>query len=234
MQFNVGIGDSSTMRLQRAVLLYGDNPKRCSFAAVHDVVPRKDDIPTLGQARLLTVEFVRELIKSLGRNHPFEILPENVLFRNDFVTVWWVPAGTRPLFFHEETAAAALSARKFPIPPLVFQAAGHALYVRALAENRRPEASTSLFVAPFWNVYANGSVCQGFMRSPKDNSLASLQAWERAFFGSNFTHTIRDKVCQHPGSAIGMWQELAEKPGPFPVEYLVPLKQTLQDFISHE
>src|ERR1019366_5744284 len=80
--------------------------------------------------------------------------------------------------------------------------------IRALAESRRPERGTALFHASFWNVYLDGKVCHGTMRVPQDFSMESLPGWEKAFFGSNFSHTMRDEVCLHPAGSTGLWKQL--------------------------
>jgi PRTRC genetic system protein B len=183
---------------------------------------------------LVTTEFVRELVKGLGRNTILEVLPDNVLARNEFVTAWWTPAAARTLFFHENTELAPITGKKFPTPALVFKiTSGGQLSIRALAESRRPERGTALFHASFWNVYLDGKVCHGTMRVPQDLSLESLPHWEKAFFGSNFSHTIRDEVCLHPAGSTGLWKQLAGAFGTFPVGFLKPSGDTLEEFVTH-
>jgi PRTRC genetic system protein B len=183
---------------------------------------------------LVTTEFVRELVKGLGRNTCLEMLPENILARNEFVTAWWTPAAARTLFFHENSELAPITGKKFPTPALVFKiGSGGQLSIRALAESRRPERSTALFHASFWNVYLDGKVCHGTMRAPKEFSLQSLPHWEKAFFGSNFSHTIRDEVCLHPAGSTGLWRQLAGAFGTFPVGCLKPSGDTLEEFVTH-
>jgi PRTRC genetic system protein B len=52
-------------------------------------------------------------------------------------------------------------------PALVFMVRGRELFVRALAENRRPGSDTQLMSAPYWNTDAEGRVCLGSMRVPE-------------------------------------------------------------------
>ena len=84
-----------------------------------------------------------------------------------------------------------------------------------------------------WNVYLDGKVCHGTMRVPQDFSLESLPGWEKAFFGSNFSHTIRDEVCLHPAGSTGLWKQLASASGTFPVGFLKPSGDTLEEFVTH-
>jgi PRTRC genetic system protein B len=233
MDFDVSIGESHIFRLQKAVLLYGQNPHTCSFATVHDVrFQDNEETPSLGEAQLLRADFLRELVKGLSSNCPTEILPEHVLVRNELVTAWWRPAQQRTMFFHPDTPLAPVDGKKFPIPPLVFRVVSGCLAVRALVESARPQADTPLSIAPFWNVFEDGRVCHGSMRAPDDTSLNALDLWENAFFGSNFTHTIRDSICLHPGGSEALWKDLAGNSGLFPVIDLKRANQTLQEFIS--
>src|ERR1035441_4342976 len=83
---NIGnIGSSQAFRLQRAILIYGTAEHRSGFATVHEVQrPSAEANPRLGPATLVTTEFVRELVKGLGRDTCLEMLPENILARNEF------------------------------------------------------------------------------------------------------------------------------------------------------
>jgi PRTRC genetic system protein B len=67
---------------------------------------------------------------------------------------------------NSEGKAAGLNGRIFPQPPLVWRVADGQLKIRALTENKRPEAKTKLAVAPYWNLSDNGTVCTGSMRRP--------------------------------------------------------------------
>jgi PRTRC genetic system protein B len=234
MQFNASIGESHIFRLQQAVLLYGPNIHQCDFATVHHVrYATEDATPTLGEARLLTQDFLRDLVKCLSRAKGVEIFPENLLCHTEVMTGWWTPEHDRPLFFHTDTELAHLTGKTFPVPALVWRVHNGRLSVRALAQDLRPNATTSLRLAPFWNVYLDGTVCHGSMRVPTEHSVTDLKLWEKAFFGSNFSHTIRDEMCAHPGGAAGLWASLVGSEGPFPVQYLQPAKQTLEEFFSN-
>jgi len=111
---------------------------------------------------------------------------------------------------------------------------GSDLGVRALAENRRPEAKTKLMTAPYWNVDGEpGWTCQGSMRSPDDVGIAAISLWEQAFFQSEFTHqTGAMRLTTHPGGFLGLWKSLTGTRKRFPVEYLAATKETLEEFVT--
>ena len=93
--------------------------------------------------------------------------------------------------------------------------------VWALAENCRPEADSLVYLAPYWNVYADGGVCHGSMQAPETVSIKNLSHWSHAFFASRFTGSnLGTQQCTHPEGFFGLWRSLAGKTT-FPVEYLI-------------
>ena len=139
------------------------------------------------------------------------------------------------MFFTPADAEAhRLSGQSFPQPPLVWKVSGRDLWVRALFENRRPEATTKLCVAPYWNVDGEtGWTCQGSMHSPEASGVTAITLWEQAFFQSEFTHQngVR-KLTTHPQGFFGLWSSLAGTRRRFPVAYLNPTNEILQEFVK--
>jgi PRTRC genetic system protein B len=234
MNSYVSIGGSEALSLKGALLVY--QGQRRGFVAWHEVRPAADGgAPYLGEAQALTTEFVRGLAQGLGSRVPPEILPENVLVRTAEVLVWWSPAKHRTMFFTQhDPDLKGLNGRRFPHPPLVWKVSGRDLWVRALAENKRPSAATKLMTAPYWNVAGEeGWTCQGSMRSPEDTAIGAMDLWERAFFQSEFTHASgATRLTTHPGGFLGLWESLAGRRKPFPVDYLTSARETLQEFVG--
>jgi PRTRC genetic system protein B len=138
------------------------------------------------------------------------------------------------MFFGEGNAeTTALNGRMYPHPALVFMIQGRELFVRALAENRRPSAHTRLCNAPYWNTDAHGRVCLGSMRVPDEAGVASLTGWENAYFASEFTHPSGAvRLTTHLGGFLGLWSSLAGRKRVFPVKFLAESKQTLKEFVE--
>jgi PRTRC genetic system protein B len=110
---------------------------------------------------------------------------------------------------------------------------GRGLFVRALAEDRRPAADTRLRNAPYWNTDAHGRVCLGTMRFPKKTSVGSISGWENAYFASEFTHPSGAvRLTTHPGGFLGLWADMTGKKHKFPVKFLADSQQTLQEFVE--
>jgi PRTRC genetic system protein B len=105
------------------------------------------------------------------------------------------------------------------------------LQIRALVQNTRPNGTTALAVAPFWNLSEDGRVCTGTMRCPDNASVASILKWERVFYESAFTHANVGRLTRHQGGFEGLWTELADNRKPFPQATLIRLPQTLAEFV---
>jgi PRTRC genetic system protein B len=233
MQVHLSIGENHRFELLEALLIYRD--RQSSFITRHDVTARKDAPPTLGPAQPLTVVFIESLTRSLSGSVQAEVLPTNVLAKADRMIVWWTPARRRQMFYeNSEGKAAKLNGCIFPQPPLVWRVSNGELNIRALTESKRPDSSTKLAVAPYWNLSDDGRVCTGTMRRPDSASVASIPAWERGFYESAFTHANVGRLTRHEGGFDGLWSELTSKRQKFPVETLIALPQTLTQFVRGE
>jgi len=233
MQIHVSIGENHRFELREALLVYGDRQK--SFVTRHDVLLQKDASPTLGPAQPLTVAFVESLVRSLSGSTDAEVLPENVLAKGDRTIAWWTPARRRQMFYqNSEGKAAGLNGRIVPQPPLAWLVKNGDLMIRALTDNKRPQATTKLAVAPFWNLSDNGRVCTGSMRRPDGATVSSIAEWERGFYESAFTHANVGRLTRHPGGVEELWTSLAGKRKAFPQETLIVLPQTLAQFVRGE
>jgi PRTRC genetic system protein B len=233
MQTHLSIGENRRFELHEALLIYRD--RQSSFITRHDVTARKDAPPTLGPAQPLTVAFIESLTRSLSGSVQAEVLPANVLAKADRMIAWWAPARRRQMFYeNSEGKAAELNGCIFPQPPLVWRVSNGELNIRALTENKRPDSSTKLAVAPFWNLSDDGRVCTGTMRRPDSASVASIPAWERGFYESAFTHANVGRLTRHESGFDGLWSGLTGKRQKFPLETLIALPQTLSQFVRGE
>src|SRR5215469_8861932 len=102
MNTSVKIGSSQDFRLSRALLVYGTSsyngfPYRHPFVTLHDVTHDSDGA-RFSEGRLVTPQMLIDLVASLGRSLPVEILPECVLVRTTETIVWWTPARERIMF----------------------------------------------------------------------------------------------------------------------------------------
>jgi PRTRC genetic system protein B len=232
MNVHLRIGDNRTFSLKQAVLVYQDGTR--AFATLHEVKCRPNEASYLCAGQSVTTGFLQTLAKGLGASLEAEVLPQHVLARTPELIAWWCGSQSRLMFFGDGNAEAQkLNGKMFPHPALVFMIHGRELFVRALAEDRRPTADTRLRNAPYWNTDSAGRVCLGSMRVPEEASVGSLSHWENAYFASEFTHPSGAvRLTTHPGGFLGLWSHLAGRKQSFPVKFLADSKQTLQDFVQ--
>jgi PRTRC genetic system protein B len=221
MYLDAEYGQSAPMNLVHAILLYGSE-KMVRLATVHNPInDPQGGPPLLDAGEPLTRDFLDDLVKGLGSELPAEILPCNVLVYSTSLTAWWEPAQVRSMFFAPDCDGKTLDGKLFPHPPLVFGVRSGRLMVWALAEDRRPDADSWLYMAPYWNTYDDGSVCHGSMPTPKTATIDNLPQWSHAFFASRFTGSnLGIQQCSHPEGFLGLWRSLIGKKK-FPVEHLL-------------
>jgi PRTRC genetic system protein B len=231
MKVEVEIGQMHRFELREALLIYREG--RRSFITWHEVLAQKQGPPVLGVAQPLTTAFVENLAESLGGSAAAEVLSKNILAKSDRMIAWWTPRRRRQMYFENpEGKMQTLNGKQFPQPPLVWKTIHGSLSIRALAENKRPNAGTKLAVAPFWNLSDDGLVCLGSMRCPESTSVGSIEGWEKGFYESAFTHANVGRLTRHEGGHEALWGELVGKRRTFPSESLIQLPQTLSEFIK--
>jgi PRTRC genetic system protein B len=231
MRAYVGIGANCEFKLSEAVLVYRAGSGG-AFASLHRVKQADDGVPYLAPGEPLTTTFVRTLAQGLGAQVKPEIYPENVLARTPDMLVWWSPPKLRVMFFGgTDQEARQINGLVFPHPALIFKVMGKDLFVRAMATTSRPGPDTPLKTAPYWNTDSRGLVCAGSMRVPESSDIASIPAWEGAYFQSEFTHAAGAvRLTNHPGGFIGLWTSLPDRKR-FPCLYLTDAGETLQEFV---
>jgi PRTRC genetic system protein B len=233
VEIHLSIGQNHRFQLHEALLVYRD--RQSSFITKHDVLLQKSGPPMLGPAQPLTLAFVESLVRSLGGGITAEVLPENILAKGDRLIAWWTPEQRRQMFYaNADGKMAELNGGIFPQPSLVWKVANGELDIRALSTNKRPQASTTLAVAPFWNLSDDGRVCAGTMRRPESATAAVIPAWERGFYESAFTHANVGRITRHEGGFEGLWESLKGTRRRFPTETLIQLPQTLDQFVRGE
>jgi PRTRC genetic system protein B len=231
MRFSIDVGSELELKLYQAVLLYRNDHGNRFMATVHGVVQKEaNGTPLLGAGQLLSTAALRELTKQLGTGCPMEFLPDHVVARTPELIAWWTPAATRPMFFRDRSELADVSGKAFPHPALLFVVRNGVLFVRALPESARPNPDTILAAAPYWNIDSDGAVCAGTMRAPKSLTVASITAWQQAFFLSEFTHPGgAGRLTKRKGGTAALWKSLAGRKR-FPRSTLIET-ESLSDYL---
>ncbi|OGP24990.1 MAG: hypothetical protein A2X99_02285 [Deltaproteobacteria bacterium GWB2_55_19] len=218
-------------KLSRALMIYDGNGEygRHYYIQEHDVMDVAGK-PVLLAGTPLSVDRLISLCRTVApdlmdgrgfRYHDDRLLASGVLQADP--AVWWAPPAKRPMFF---TRHLNIQSVNVSWPGLIFVASARGLDVYAVKGDKRPSLKTRLYKAPFMNVNVNGNVCLGNAPTPQSN--LDMEAWERAFFGSEFSE-IHDTARAKTDLAT-LWSGINKKRGrgAFPEDVLLPQQKPLQ------
>lgn len=201
----------------------------------HDIFDVPGHGPTLVSGYPITREMADLLVRGLERRVPTRaVLPPEVLCWDGLRLAWWRPATLRPIRFRTgKPDLDALSLREVLHPATLFVTDPGRLRVYALAGDARPTAATPVFQAPYYNTYADGSVCAGAVPFPRSAEVTDIPAWERAWYESEGTHCTCRELTRYPGGHDALWPAMRTATV-FPVDSLVPTGQTVLDVLNQE
>jgi PRTRC genetic system protein B len=232
----------SKFRLLNAILVYGDHnggEPSPAYATTHPI-QHEDGRPVITAGKPLSVQGLRAIQTILDPSTQ-EILPECVLFAAGGVLAWWIPARQRLAFYRSRDERIGNCNAIIPHPPLVMVASANGHWaIAALRHNRRPAPSTPLYRPPYMNVWLHkdnpGRICTGNVTTPANTMTGKMEAWENAFFDSEFTHPNANgnDFVRFPGGLTGLTVKLvAGCYKRFPTTRLIELGQDLQQFIHN-
>lgn len=223
MSFEVVDTSAHTAALQQAILLYGKGSNDVEYATLHRVRVEGENHPVIGAGKPMTRETLLAIAKSLAAasRRSQGVLPPNVLSMGVDHMVWYVPAQSRTVFFNCGEGVGQ-RAGKTPHPALVFAVCRNEWMVYAIKTRSRPTADTTLYHAPYMNVWKEGRICVGSTPTPQDTVADTMSQWVDAFFNSNFSHPNHDKVVKYQGGCHAFWTDALDgKFDKFPNEVLV-------------
>ena len=196
----------------------------------HEVTEMPGGAPQLGPGQVLSHDAARDFSQRLsGASTVRQILPAAVLVADSDLLVWHRPALRRPIIFQtqDKQLNADVSGRPVLHPPLLFVGRPGKIAVYALTGPERPVADTPLFRAPYFNLYATGSMCEGNVPlppapTPTDDTLAGYEA---AFYDSAFVHTNlgNSNIIKWSSGHAGFWRDMKSTVH-FPNQALIPLR----------
>ena len=231
-----------SMTLQGAVMLYGNSTTGASFATAHGVALNDQNIPALLEGHPLTMQTINGLVAAVAKGAESKrnfngYLPENVLAVGIGSIIWWLPAEDRHVSFECREEIIGTASGTTPHPSLVFGVANNGDWsVFAVKGKVRPTPETKLWQAPYFNVWSNGKICRGTSKVPKGATAQQIEGWNKAFFGSNFSHPnvhAPKKLVNYSGGSYQFWRDMLDgNHGRFPLRALVETPYTLNDFIT--
>lgn len=238
------LGGPRDFELRGGMLIYQDETRQAALVTVHEVETPPDGPPRLGVGAALSLQHAQAWARSvLGGGITRTVLPPEVLMWDGIRCAWWIPEGPRRIWFCSKHCPSLqdISRERVMQPPLLLVAEQGKLGVWALASSVRPDADTSIFQAPFYNVTAAGSFCPGTVTLPAPGP-SNLDAWERVVEDSVGTFPLTPDLTNYPGGTPALWRRMREiaaadlKPPllGFPADSLVPTGLTVLDAINNE
>lgn len=232
-EFQLRTPSDSTLELAQAILIYKGRSGNV-LATVHGIED-VDGEPVIGAGQAVTPRAALELSRALCKGIAHGgFLPENVLYVDGDLIVWWVPPATRHVVFrvdaqHAGDFGGAERGEAVPQPGVVFAASSRVWRVWAVKGAVRPTPDSTLYQAPYFNVNDHGDICQGSVQVPNGTTAEKLAAWNDAFFRSYFTHpNVRRKLVAYRGGAYRLWRDLLDgRHRRFPERALIATEATL-------
>jgi PRTRC genetic system protein B len=222
----------------KAFVVYQSGDKECSpYVQAYDMDAKGYPI----NAHPLTVRESTALAKALDtspehrKNYlkPEGLLPENVLQinpDNEGFAIWYTPALKTGLLFSDSLQ---IPNGKAALPPLLWKATKTNLYIYALSTAAGITEDSTLYQAPFFNIYEDGRVCMGTVKINIDIQCSLqqfMQSWQQYFFNSYFSHLLGN---QSPvkGNIVQLWQGLVNTRRKFPIRQLKPHYLTMNELL---
>jgi PRTRC genetic system protein B len=226
----IKISDSRTWALTRAFLVYSSGGEH--FLTANDIT---DDVIRPGKPVSLRGVYAL-LQRSVDPKRFFSFVDARVLYSGPSFLVWWTPPRRRSIHFADHRDDVHGTVIDAPHPGLVWMVNStdphNPLWMAAFKGRQRPTENTRLYLAPYFNLWDDGQVCQGSGVIPSFTGDApTMDAWEESFFNSAFTHPNAKNVVKHPHDVVGFWREQLQTPTTrFPTSALRPLGTTLREW----
>lgn len=234
---------NTVLRPDRAIILY-----KSSGAYSPDFYLESREIKAekgkyvFGAPQPLDKDTLKEIAATYIKKESFQmsfdsLIPDHILYARirpgALDVLWFRPAMQKKLNFSASLKIKGEAA--VWLPPTLYLVHNSGLYLFVLQNNKRPELTTKLYHAPFFNIYKNGSVCLGTAPIGKMRSSSftgEAERYERGFYlaEQNGGHNVPTKT---PLSKL--WNLLIRKPQAFPVkEELIQHSQykTLSDLMT--
>lgn len=228
--------------LTGAFLFYSDiKEQKTVYASLHGISHEKG-IAKIQRGVPVTKEGVVAALKTLTPEDfmPVELFDDNLLARGQNHLVWFSPPRKRLVWFNCRTLGKQHA--QVDVPGLVFFVTAKHWLVFAVKGKEKPTPDAALFMAPMFNTYSDGRICVGNIDLPKGNEKFLPNAWEKYYWGSEFTHpnyeNSRDtKQTLFRGGIYKLWQSLLDGKK-FPQSSLAPANETVasvfERWVKHE
>jgi PRTRC genetic system protein B len=236
MQFSSALSADFYVATEAILLYRQDGGDGKGFATVHEVEMR-GDVPVVNAGKLLGTEDMAALMMQIMPSRRIKFIEQRLLGISEHDMVWWTPPAKKMIWFNTNgvDGLGQMCGQAWQ-PGLVFAAGECGWRVYAVKGLDRPARDTQLFQSPHYNVNAQGQVCRGSVDLPEGVGEELIEDYERAFFGSRFTHPnihVKRDLTKYKGGAAELWKHvMGAKTRKFPEASLVSLRLTVGGLID--
>lgn len=183
----------------------------------------------------MTEAALRDIAKSYMKANVVDlafgkIIPSHILYASNqpgkTIVIWYRPAMKRALNF--SASFKIRKANEVMVPATLYILKNNEMYIFALDDSNRPDLSSKIYNAPFYNVYDSGKICLGSAHVGKKKSATyegEAERYERGFYLAEQNLNHNTNACKSKNLA-NVWntQCAGASSRPFPVKELVPFK----------
>jgi PRTRC genetic system protein B len=184
---------TSSYKPKQQIIVYSSGND--AYLEYHDILYTVDGT-VLSEGKPVTKKTLKKLLELVIESakgsmaNMNKLMPDNVLYFDPrpgrFKLIWYNTPMIRNLIGLRKTAV------NIKTPSVLYVLDDDSLSIYALKSSRRPKLDSLLFHLPLPNIYDDGRICMGNVRTPKKLSELSdlIQAWEYAFWDSNFSSML--------------------------------------------
>lgn len=227
MNVRAVVSGDQNYQLTTAILVYEQKSGQNGFLTVHPIIKN-----VIHPGNAVTPDVISKMLQSMRLNHSSLWIDAATLIDREDIWCWWSKPQKRQVWFRAADPIGTCSA-EVSIPSLLWVVTPSAWYVCALKGDARPDQGAQLFVAPLFNVWAGGKICEGNIQRPSFSDRIP-EAWESVFWNSEFTHPnihLSKSFTLAEGGAVGLWQGLLAG-NTFEESSLVPMEMTVAAWIE--
>ncbi len=234
---------------KKAIIIYDDKNRENSYSTPQYYLESRDIISNNGTFMFgapvpMANDVMKDIAKAYMKSNSFEmnfgpLIAEHILYGSNTagktVVMWYRPA-TRKILNFASALQIPSTNRPLHIPATLYVVINAKLFVFALQSSVRPDRSTKIFNAPFFNIYKDGNVCLGSANVGKVRAKTfDLEAdrFERAFYMAEQNNDLASGRCKVPLTKL--WKSQLKGSRGFPAKTTLlphPNFKTVEDIIQ--
>ncbi|MBO4630320.1 MAG: hypothetical protein J5858_00215 [Lentisphaeria bacterium] len=228
-----------SVNLSHAILFY-QSDSGDTLATVHGVENNK-----LLAGKSVSLQDVEELFHTKYQQKKMILIPSEIVAWSRNEVLWFEKSQIRPMFYNVPESSRQylneISGKNVIWPNLLFRISRFEIYCWALKSNQKPTLDTTLYRAPFTNIFNDSRFCPPtqFREIHEENIIEFARKAVDVFYRGHFSHLYGDmkRSLTYSCGRDRFWVKMADdlekgKRKSFPSKYLVPTNLTLRSVLS--